>query len=259
MRTPTCLRPLSYWGLTFRRTWRSDLSNSLLNPMLYLASIGVGLGVYVQRGHHLGTLHGVSYLSFVAPALLATTAMQLAVTQATFPVLGAVKWARVYLGMLASPLSVNDVLVGHLIYIALRVAGASGLYLAVSAAFGTLHSPSAALELLIGPLVGLAFATPLAAFSIGRRTETSFVVLFRLFMVPLFLFSGTFFPITQLPSALRVLAEILPLWHGVELCRSLALGSGDLLIELANGCYLVLLSLGGYAVARRAYRRRLVR
>jgi lipooligosaccharide transport system permease protein len=258
MSRPLFLRPLSYWLMALRRTWKADISTSFLTPTLYLASLGVGLGTYIDHGKHLSSLGGQSYLAYVAPALLATTAMQMAVSQSTYPVLGAVKWNRTYLDMMASPISVDGLLVGHLMYMALRLLIVSVVYLAVTAVFGAVHSAGAIGEILVGPLVGMAFATPLAAYAIGRRDEWPFAVVFRFVMVPLFLFSGTFFPLSQLPVGLRIVAEVLPLWHGVALCRALSTGHLHGLAVAGHVAYLVALTLVGYSVARVTYRRRLV-
>jgi lipooligosaccharide transport system permease protein len=256
--TPLWIRPLSYWMLAFRRTWKSDVSTTFLSPALYLASIGVGLGHYVDRGQRLASLGGHNYLSFVAPALLATTAMQLAANQATYPVLGAYKWSRVYRDMLASPLSIDDILVGHIVYMTLRVLMVSAVYLVISALFGAVHSWLALGELVVGPLVGLAFSTPLAAYAIRQQSEWSFAVIYRFVMVPLFLFSGTFFAISQLPAVLQPLAYVLPLWHGVSLCRGLSSGHLDGWGAVGNLAYLVLVAGVGFWACRINFRRRMV-
>lgn len=257
---PPSLRPLSYFWVSFRRTWTANISTTFLTPLLYLASLGAGLGALVGHGHALASLGGEDYLSFVAPALLATTAMQVALGQATYEVWGARNfWSGAYRSMQASPITVGQILVGHMAWVAARVLLASALYLAVSAAFGTVHSPLAAGALIVGPLVGLAFAAPLAAYSVTARHDQPFSLVFRLLMLPLFLFSGTFFPLSQLPAGLRWLAYALPLWHGVALSRSLYSGHFPLPAGLLHLAYLGGVAGAGFVAARVSYKRALER
>ena len=131
-----------------------------------------------------------------------------------------------YHAMAATPLMPLDILIGHLLWIATRIAMASGVYLAVVAVFGGVRSPLA-LRGIARPACssGMAFAGPIVAFSSqSRDTTVAFAALNRFAIVPMFLFSGTFFPVSQLPEVLRWIAYATPLWHGVELVRSLTLG-----------------------------------
>src|SRR2546425_2400343 len=136
------LRSLEYWAYRYKRTWRGSIVSSVLQPVLFLAAMGLGLGSLVNRGGagraHLG---GVTYLVFLAPALLAAAAMQTAAMEASWPVMAAVKWLKTYDAMLATPLRVRDVLVGHLTWIAMRVAMTCAVFLVVMAAFGAVKSP----------------------------------------------------------------------------------------------------------------------
>jgi lipooligosaccharide transport system permease protein len=227
------------------------------NPVLYLAAMGVGLGSFVNKGGHTATLGHLSYLDFVAPALAAATAATTATSEATFPVMGAIKWTRTYFAMLATPLRVGDVLAGHLVWLATRVTMAVGAYLVVMAAFGTIASPWAVLVLPAGLLTGMAFAAPLAAFAATQENDGVFSLIFRLGIVPLFLFSGVFFPITQLPVGLRVLAYATPLWHGVALCRGLTLGQLSLAAAAGHVAYLGALVVVGLVWASHTFQSRL--
>ena len=260
MRLPVALRPLSYFWTQFMRTWKADIGTTFLTPVLYLASLGVGLGALVGHGHALASLGGENYLSFVAPALLTATAMQVAISRSTYEIFGYLnKWNGTYRSMQASPLSIDQILVGQLTWIAARVLLATAFYLAASSAFGAVHSPAAAADLVVGPLVGLAFAAPVCAYSVQVRHDQPFAVIFRLVMMPLFLFSGTFFPVSQLPVALRYVTYALPLWHGAQLSRSLYGGHIDALGDLGHLAYLVAVIAAGALVARYSYRRRLAR
>ena len=152
------LRSYRYWLAQYRRTWRGSVSTTVISPVLYLAAMGVGLGSLVHRSSAIG---GVTYLQFIGPGLLAATAMQVGAAESTYAVLGSFKWVRVYHAMAATPLLPLDILLGHLLWIGTRIAMASGVYLAVVAAFGGIRSP---LGLLAWPtclLIGMAFACPI--------------------------------------------------------------------------------------------------
>src|SRR5438067_2823466 len=250
------VRSLQSWAYRYKRTWRGSAVSGVLQPVLFLAAMGLGLGSLVNRGHAT-SLGGVTYLVFLAPALLAAAAMQTAAMESTWPVMAAVKWLKTYDAMLATPLRVRDVLFGHLTWIALRVLMTCAVFLAVMAAFGAVKSPEAVLLLPVGVLTGLAFAAPIAAYAVTLERDSGLSALFRFGIIPMFLFSGTFFPVSQLPAALRPVAYITPLWHGVDLSRHLALGRASLLGSLAHVAYLLVWIVVGTAIARVTYRRRL--
>ena len=176
--------------------------------MLYLSALGVGLGSLVD--HHVHTVSGVGYLEFLAPGLLASTAMQVGANEAMYPVMDAIKWGRTYLAMLATPLTARDVLRGHLGWIAFRLVTVCAIYLAIMEAFGTLRSGLAVLAIPAGVLSGLAFVAPIMAFAGAQQNDRGFSALYRFGLIPLFLFSGTFFPVTQLPRWLQFVAWVTP-------------------------------------------------
>jgi lipooligosaccharide transport system permease protein len=250
------VREFRYWLTNYRRTWRGSIYSSVLSPLLYLGAMGVGLGTLVDA-HGTASLGGLSYLAFLAPGLLAAAAMQAAVEESTYPVLGSVKWRRTYYAAAASPLRPADIFHGHLLFTVMRLAMNSAVFLAVMAAFGAVASPWALAALPAAVLTGLAFAAPIEAWAITVTKDTSFALIFRFGMIPLFLFSGTFFPVTQLPAWLRPLAYLTPLWHGVALCRSLTLGTASLGGALAHVAYLAALAGVSIAAGNRTYRRRL--
>ncbi len=253
--TPMWLRAARYWGYQYKRTWRSSVATSFLIPVLYLAAMGVALGSLVNK--HSGGVGGVSYVAYLAPGLLAGTCMQIGTNDATYPVMGAIKWMRTYQAQLAAPLSVYDVLLGHLAWIAARLTIVVTIYLTVMAAFGVVYSPWAVLALPAAVLTGAAFAAPVAAFAATQDKDSSFSTLYRFAIIPMFLFSGTFFPITQMPSWLQVVAYATPLYHGVTLCRDLTLGTVGW-HDLGSLAYLVALTVVGYVAGRRTFARRLV-
>ena len=249
-------REFRYWLTNYRRTWRGSIYSSVLSPLLYLGAMGVGLGTLVDA-HGTARLGGLSYLAFLAPGLLAAAAMQAAVEESTYPVLGSVKWRRTYYAAAASPLRPADLFHGHLLFTTMRLTMNSAIFLAVMAVFGAVASPWALAALPAAVLTGLAFAAPVEAWAITVTKDTSFALIFRFGLIPLFLFSGTFFPITQLPAWLRPLAYVTPLWHGVALCRSLTLGTASLGGALAHVAYLAAVAAVSIAAGNRSYRRRL--
>ncbi|MGP0030188.1 MAG: ABC transporter permease [Acidimicrobiales bacterium] len=254
--TPMWFRAARYFGYQYKRTWRSSIATSFLIPILYLTAMGVALGSLINQHSH--GVDGVPYVAYLAPGLLAGTAMQIGTNDTMWPVLGAIKWMRTYLAMLAAPLDVYDVVTGHLAWVAARISIVVTIYLAVMAAFGVVYSPWAVLALPAAVLTGMAFAAPMAAFAATLENDTGFSTIYRFVVVPLFLFSGTFFPISQLPRLLQFVAYITPLYHGVALCRDLTLGTVHLWVDLGHAAYLCLWIGVGYVVARHTFAKRLV-
>lgn len=251
-------RQLDYWVTTYRRTWRGSTVTSFVMPLLFLTAMGVGLGGYVDDSSGPRSLGGVSYLAFIAPGLLATTAMQIAILESTYPVFGNIKWTKVYSSMIATPLRVVDVLNGHLLYVAFRLAQTCAVFLLLLAVFGVAGSVAGAVgALLVAVLVGMACATPVFGYSAWIKTDSGFAVLFRLGMIPMFLFSGAFFPVSQMPDTIEWLAYLTPVWHGVELCRGFTLGTAQLWPDVGHVGYLLAWVVVGWLLARAAFQRRL--
>ena len=151
----------------------------------------------------------------------------------------------------------RDVVLGHQLWMLVRLAGTSAIYLAVIAAFGGVDSFWGILALPACVLVGAAFTAPLAAYAATQDQDAAFVPINRFVILPLFLFSGTFFPVSRLPLPLEWLAYATPLWHGVDLCRELTLGNVHLIRALVHVAYLLVLVVGGLIWAHRTYGRRL--
>jgi len=217
-------RVVEHRWLVYRRTFRASLFSSFLTPVLFLAAMGVGLGTYVNPSSN-PALGGVSYLAFLAPGLLASTCMQSAAFEATFPIMAGLLWSRVFHAMHATPISARDVALGNLVWIAVRMVLVATVFTAVVVAFGAATSPLILLAIPAAALTGMAFATPIAAFAATQRTPEKFNAIFRFGITPLFLFSGTFYPVESLPSFIQPLAWITPLYHGVALARGLSLGT----------------------------------
>jgi lipooligosaccharide transport system permease protein len=250
------MRAFRCWLTVYRRTWRGSVWSSVLAPVFYLGAMGFALGSLVDK-HGVASLGGVPYLVFLAPAILASNAMATAMGESTFPVFGSVKWNKIYIAAQASPLRPSDVFRGHLLFMVMRITLNVSIFTVVMWAFGATRSAWLVLALPCAVLTGVAFAAPIAAWAVTLKNENNFAVLFRFGMMPLMLFSGTFFPLSQLPSWLRPLAYATPLWHGVALCRGLSLGRLDVLGGLGHAAYLLVLAAAGVWAGARTYRRRL--
>ncbi|WP_420814344.1 ABC transporter permease [Jiangella ureilytica] len=250
-------RAFSFWLTNYRRVWRGTLISGFLGPLFFLVAMGFGLGALVDDGVG-GGLGGVDYVRFIAPGILAAQAMQTAVGESTFPVMGALKWQRQYHAMLAAPLGIADIVLGHVAFVAMRVAITSAAFAVVAAVLGAITSWWVLLAVPAAILTGLAFTTPVFAFAARQHDDSGFNVLFRFIVMPMFLFSGTFFPVEQLPGVLEAIARVTPLWHGVELCRGLVMGTATAAGSLGHVAYLTLWAAGGLWLAFASFRKRLV-
>jgi lipooligosaccharide transport system permease protein len=241
----------------YRRTFRASVFSSFLLPVLFLTAMGLGLGSYVDDS----TLDGVSYLAFLAPGLLASTAMQSAAFESTFPIMGGLVWNRTFHAMFATPISGRDVALGNLAWIGTRLLLITTVFTVVIILFGAALSPLVVFAIPAATLTGLAFAAPIAAFSATQRTVEKFNAIFRFGVTPLFLFSGTFFPVDQLPAGLQAIAWLTPLYHGVWLCRALSLGviGAEPDLALVHLAILLGFTLAGTLWAIRTITARLVR
>jgi lipooligosaccharide transport system permease protein len=250
------VRAFRCWFTLYRRYWRSSVWSSVFGPLFYLGAMGYGLGSLVDR-NGTAALGGVPYVVFVAPAVLVTQAMTTGMNNAAFPVFGAVHWSGIYIAARATVLRPGDIYRGHLLFIALRVALNSACFVIIMAAFGLIRSAWAAGLLPAAVLLGVAFAAPVAAWSVTLTTPTPMNYLFRFGSVPLMLFSGTFFPVGSLPGWLRPVAYATPLWHGVALCRGLCLGDADAGSAAIHVGYLSAMAGLGLWWGSRTYKRRL--
>lgn len=251
-------RLLDYWLTVYRRTWRGTVITSFVSPLLYVVAMGVLLGGFVRADPQ--QLEGAgSYLQFVVPGLLAAQSMQVAIGEVTYPVMGMLKWDRTYYSMAATPLRVVDLVVAHLGFVTVRLSLTSTVFVGVLAPFGIFSSVTGALATIaVQLLIGLAFATVIYAYSATLRSETGFTIVFRLLVIPLTLFSGAFFPLANLPGPLEAVARVTPLWQGVSLTRSFALGTAQAGPVLLHLSYLILMVLLGLWLSVRQLSKRLV-
>lgn len=261
---PTRFGPLFHFLehqlLRFRSTFRGTIIGGAAGPLMYLLGIGIGIGSQIDaEASELGTS---DYLTFVGPGLMAAAAMQLAGSESLWQTGGLLKWEGVYISITSTPLSIGQLFTGHVLWIGFRVLVASVLFLLVLVPFGVPQSPLAVLAPLAAVLTGMAFAAPISAWT-GYVTSTgpgdqSFPLVLRLFITPMYLFSGAFYPIEQLPELLTWISRVLPVWHGVELARGLIIDNG-LTATAAAGHVAVLVAYiaGGIVVGTRMFVRAL--
>jgi lipooligosaccharide transport system permease protein len=249
-----------HW-IWYRRNWRATVVSSVLQPLLFLLAFGVGFGALLRdSGGAAAATGGVAYIVWLAPALLAVSAVQSAAFESTYPVLSGFKWQRVFHAMSAGPLTPAQVALGQLGWVTAKITGSGAVYVAVIALFGGVTSPGIVVSLLVAALTGAAVAALVTAFSATVENEGSaFTVIFRFVVIPMTLFSGTFFPVDRLPGIVRPLAWVSPLWHGTELARAAALGGWRLPAAFGHLGYLLLLLGLGVTLATRLFARRLTR
>ena len=250
------LAVFAYFLTVYKRTWRGSVIARFLSPLFFLLSLGIGLGSLVNA--RAGGVGGLPYLQFVVPAIVATQTMWVAMGESTYAVLGYIKWNMGYHAMLATPMGVRDVLRGHFLSIAAQLVLATSIFMAIAALFGGFSSWAALWCLPIAVLTGMAFVTPIFAFTAKQEGDDGFNILFRWVMTPLMLFSGTFFPITQLPGWMQPLAWVTPLWHGVESCRMVATGTVSWGLLVGHLAVLVVFAVVGWWLAERSFTKRLV-
>lgn len=236
MATPISLRVFETHARTYRHTWRGSAISTFLSPVLFLAAMGLGLGGLVDGGSGSDNLLGLTYLEFLAPGLIVTTAMQTGAGDAAWPVMAGIKWLRTYHAALATPVATRHVMYGHLLWLAARLALVAAVNAIVMWLFGAISLLGGIIAILPAVLTGLAFAGPVTAFTSKLDSEVGLVAMFRFGIMPLFLFSGAFFPISQLPGFIQPVAWLVPTWHGIEVARSWATGlpsAGPISVHLA--------------------------
>jgi lipooligosaccharide transport system permease protein len=252
------LRVVEYCARVYRRNWRGTMFMTFFSPVLFLTAMGAGLGSFVDSGSAAArTLGGVPYAMFLAPGLLAASAMQVGSFETTYPIMARFRWNRVYHAMLTTPIGVRSIVFGQVGWIALRLTLITGVFLTVMIVFGLVSSPLGVLAVVAGVMTGLSFAAPIMAFTATRRTDEGFSTIFRFVVIPLYLFSGTFFPLEQLPGPLATLAWLTPTAHGVALARDLTLGRAEVFTSVAHAGFLALVIAIGVAAALVTFRRAL--
>jgi len=258
--TPPPLPRFRFWLVTERNIralrgyWSSALITSFGNPLVYLLALGIGLGSLVPAG-----VDGVSYLVFVAPALLAMAAVFVANEESTYPILVGFKYRPIFVAMHQTSLRGRDILIGNTVFIAMRMVVTVGIYFLVIVVFGGVTASTAPLAILVAAMTGLAVAAVVSAYAATITVDRGQLpMLFRLVFMPLFLFSGTFFPLDILPTGLQIIGWVSPLWHGAQWGRVLTYGlSEPWWLTLAHFAYLAIWIVVGLAIGLKVFDRRL--
>jgi lipooligosaccharide transport system permease protein len=237
----------------YRRTWKLNILPNFFEPLLYLLSIGIGVGAYVSE------MGGTSYVQFLAPGLVAVAAMNGASFEVTYNAFVRLNFEKTYESMLTTPIQPEDVLLGEILWAVTRAGIYGGCFFVVLAAAGLAPLPAALWALPVIPLTGLLFAALGIAFSLRIPSIDLFSFYFTLFLTPLFLFSDVFFPLKErLAGPWLALAEALPLLHPVRLMRAAFAGEAGAIL-LWDVAYALVLAAGLLVLAARQVRRRLAR
>lgn len=234
--------------LVYRRVWVIVFSG-FFEPLFYLFSIGVGIGELVGRVTGPGGVL-VEYEAFVAPALLGSAAMNGAIYESTFNIFFKLKYGKIYDAILATPVQPSDIAVGEIAWSLMRGAIYAGGFLVVMATLGYMPSMWGIVALPAAILIGFAFAAVGMAATTFMKSWQDFDLV-NLVVLPLFLFSGTFYPLSVYPSGFQVFTRFSPLYHGVELIRALTLGVFDWSIAAHVGFLLAMGAIGVAITARR--------
>lgn len=243
-------------SLVLWRSWRSSIFLSVLGPVFFLTAMGLGLGSMVESDPD--AFRGVDYLPFFATGMLGATAMQSGVFSATYPLLSKFIWQRTYEAVLATPMNASDIFYGELAWIGVSLAQQGIPFFVVMALFGIFDSFIAVLAVPVAILMGLACAAATSALTATMERDEAYTWLFRFVVTPLFLLSGTFFPLDSLPTWVVVVANLTPLYHGIELIRQLTIFDFSPLSAGWHLLYLVTFLVVASRIALRNFEKRLV-
>lgn len=232
---------------------------SIGNPFVYLFSLGVGLASLVHAPISDGAGGTVSYLAFVAPALLAQAAVVVASEESTYPIMMGFKWNTIFAAMNAAPISGKQIVNGLLIGMTARILPTCVIYFVVMVIFGAVPSGLGIVGILTASFTGVAVGSLIMSYtSTIEDDKGQMAMIMRFGIMPMFLFSGTFFPLTQLPIWLQWIGWISPLWHGTLLGRDLAYGNSEpVLLIVVHIVYLVVLAVFGWKRTQAVFTRRL--
>ncbi len=251
---PTTLRVTEREFAFFRLTWKGTVFTSFVTPVLFLVALGVGLGSLMGDRP---ALDGLDYLDFLSPGLMVAAAAQLGGGMALWPIMAGHRWIGFHRAMASTPVSAKDIPAGFLLWIGLRAVAQGSGFLVVAALLGGVDSAWGAVAPLVAGMTAAAFTAPLMAYTATCDSDRTFDPIMRVVVTPLYLFSGSYFPTSQLPAALEFLAKLFPLWHGIEVARGATTGTLDLLDATGHLAVVVLWISVGLLFARRTFSERL--
>jgi lipooligosaccharide transport system permease protein len=242
--------------LVYRRVWHRSMFFGFLQPLMFLAAMGLGLSKLMGSGVTFGD--GVTYTDFLGPGLLAAMSMQTATFESTYPIMNKIMWGRNYEAMLATPLRTRHLLLGELSWICFRVLTLAVVFMVVLALFGIIRSPWGLLAIPVAVLTAFGFSSSIIAFTARqKRNDTGFTWLFRFVINPLFFLSGTFFPLPNMGPAFEAVLWVTPLYHAVQLIRGLLLDRLDVATAPWHLLYLLAFAAIGFWLADWSLERRL--
>lgn len=239
----------------FSKLWRGTLFSTFLSPVMFLLAMGIGVGGMVDE--RSGGVAGLEYLAFIVPGIMAASAMQTAAGDSLWGVMAGMKWMRFFHGMVATPLRPADVYAGKVVWTGMRIALSSTVFFCIATLFGGVLSPLGVLAIPSTVLTAVAFSAAISAWSATQQVDKNFAIVFRMGIIPLFLFSGTFFPVSQLPDAVEPLSRLSPLYYGVELCRMFTTGQPRWTDALINVGVLVAIIAIAFCFGTRTWTKRL--
>jgi lipooligosaccharide transport system permease protein len=241
--------------------WTSIVAFGLGNPTLYLLSIGIGVGALVDSSLGGNAIDGVSYLTFLAPALLATAGIQGAMDEVTWPTLEGFVWDRTFFSMNATPITGKQIVDGIMLAAMARCVLQVFLYELCLLAFGAITWQSVPILLLVGSAAGLGFGAIMLGFSASIKDDDGvFALVGRFIVTPMFMFSGTFYPISSMPIYLQWIGWISPQWHATNLGRAMSYGMPiDYWLLILHWALLLGMAVIGFAWAHRVFERRLAK
>jgi len=242
--------------VTFQKIWKVSFITPLLEPLLFVAAFGLGFAGIVGNVRYGGA--ELSYTAFIAPALIATAVMNNAFFETTYASFVRMYYQKTFDGMLATPLSIEEIIIAEIVWSATKAAAAAAIMLGVLGAFGYVQFPAGVLAIPLAFFGGIAFGAVGLFFTGIIPTIEMFNLPIFLFVTPMFLFSGTFFPVSNLPLWAKPLALAFPLHHLVELCRLVCLGRHET-VPLLSLVYLAVFGFLFTVLALVFMRRRLIK
>jgi lipooligosaccharide transport system permease protein len=236
----------------YRKTYRVNILPNFFEPFFYLLAMGFGLGAYLSR------IQGVEYIDYIAPGLVATAALYGAGFEVTFNCFVKMQFGKIYDAAMATPLSIEDIGLGELLWGTTRALIYGQVFLIIAAAFGVVHTPLALLSPVAITLIGLMFSLIGLTYTALIPLIDYFTYFWTMFVTPMFLFSGIFFPLDRLPDWAQVLAWFMPLYHAVNLMRAITL-TGDVRAALLAALWIVVLTAALFVLPLNLLHRRLVK
>lgn len=238
----------------FRLTWKGTVFTGFVGPVLMLLALGVGLGGLMGNRP---ALDGLDYLSFLSPGLMVAAVAQLGAGMALWPIMAGHRWIGFHRAMVTTPITPKEIALGYLLWIFTRALAQAFVFLAVATIAGGIDSAWALLAPFIGAFTAIAGTAPLMAYTATCDSDRSFDPIMRVVVTPLYLFSGSFFPTSQLPAAIETLAQVFPLWHGIELARAATTGRAPAWPIVVHVVVIAVWILVGLLVARKTFSDRL--